>query len=63
VETIGPAREGDVLVATIDHPSSPVNAVDGTLHSDLGELFRTLKTEPTPRPAVLTATAPREVIA
>jgi enoyl-CoA hydratase len=55
VETIGLEREGDVLVATIDHPGSAMNAVDGTLHGDLGELFRTLKTEPSARAVVLTA--------
>ena len=43
-----------MLVATIDHPDSPVNAVDGRLHHDLGELFRTLKTERTARAVVLT---------
>ena len=54
METIGLEREGDVLVATIDHPGSAMNAVDGTLHAELGELFRTLKTEPTARAVVLT---------
>lgn len=54
VETIRLERDGDVLVATIDHPDSPVNAVDGALHHDLGELFRTLKTEGTARAVVLT---------
>ena len=54
METIGLERDGDVLVATIDHPRSAVNAIDGTLHAELGELFRTLKTEPSARAAVLT---------
>ena len=45
METIRLEHDGDVLVATIDHPDSAVNAVDGRLHHDLGELFRTLKTE------------------
>jgi len=54
VETIRLERDGDVLVATIDHPESAVNAVDGRLHRDLGELFRTLKTEDTARAVVLT---------
>jgi enoyl-CoA hydratase len=54
VETIRLERDGDVLVATIDHPDSAVNAVDGRLHRDLGELFRTLKTESTARAIVLT---------
>jgi enoyl-CoA hydratase len=43
-----------VLVATIDHPDSPVNAVDARLHHDLGTLFRTLKQEHTARAVVLT---------
>ena len=43
-----------MLVATIDHPDSAVNAVDGRLHHDLGELFRTLKTESAARAIVLT---------
>jgi len=54
VDTIRLERDGDVLVATIDHPDSAVNAVDGRLHHDLGELFRTLKTEGTARAVVLT---------
>lgn len=54
METIRLEREGDVLVATIDHPDSKVNAVDGRLHHDLGELFRTLKTEGAARAIVLT---------
>jgi len=54
VETIRLEREGAVLVATIDHPDSKVNAVDRRLHHDLGELFRTLKTEDSARAVVLT---------
>jgi enoyl-CoA hydratase len=54
VDTIRLERDGDVLVATIDHPDSIVNAVDGRLHHDLGELFRTLKTEATARAVALT---------
>ena len=53
METIRLARNGDVLVATIDHPDSPVNAVDGRLHHELGELFRTLQTEREARAIVL----------
>jgi len=53
VETIGIERRGDVVVATIDHPGSDVNAVDAALHHDLGELFRMLKREDTGRAAVL----------
>jgi enoyl-CoA hydratase len=54
VETISLQRQGDVLVATIDHPSSPVNAVDAALHHDLGELFSTLKRERSARAVLLT---------
>ncbi|MDQ3389954.1 MAG: enoyl-CoA hydratase-related protein [Actinomycetota bacterium] len=53
METIGIERRGDVVVATIDHPGSDVNAVDAALHHDLGELFRMLKREDTGRAAVL----------
>jgi enoyl-CoA hydratase len=54
VETIRVERDADVLVATIDHPASPINAVDATLHRELGELFRDLKREPSARAVVLT---------
>jgi enoyl-CoA hydratase len=54
METIRLERAGDVLVATIDHPGSPMNAVDGRLHHDFGELFRTLKQEDEARAVVLT---------
>ncbi|CAN5710857.1 MAG: enoyl-CoA hydratase/isomerase family protein [Ilumatobacteraceae bacterium] len=54
MQTVRLERDGDVLVATIDHPDSPVNAVDGRLHHDLGELFRRLKTEGEARAVVLT---------
>ena len=54
METIRLERDGDVLVATIDHPDSSVNAVDERLHRELGELFRTLKTESEARAVVVT---------
>jgi enoyl-CoA hydratase/carnithine racemase len=54
VETIKLERDGDVLVATIDRPESPVNAVDAGLHAELGELFRELKTESAARAVLLT---------
>jgi enoyl-CoA hydratase/carnithine racemase len=54
METIRLERDGAVLVATIDHPDSPMNAVDGRLHRDFGELFRTLKQEDEARAVVLT---------
>lgn len=44
METIRLHRDGPVLVATIDHPRSERNAIDGDLHRDLAELFRTLRT-------------------
>jgi enoyl-CoA hydratase/carnithine racemase len=47
-------RDGDILVATIDRADSSVNAVDATLHAELGELFRTLKTEAEARAVLLT---------
>jgi enoyl-CoA hydratase len=54
VETIRLERDGDVLVATIDRPDSPMNAVDARLHAELGELFRELKTESAARAVLLT---------
>ena len=48
-------REGDVNVATIHHPTSPVNAVDHLLHDEFGELFATLRRDPGGRAVVLTA--------
>lgn len=53
MKTIRVERHGDVVVARIDHPSSPVNAVDAALHRDLGELFRRVKLEDSARAAVL----------
>lgn len=52
--TIRTERVDDVIVATIDHPDSAVNAVDARLHHDLGVLFRSLKQEQTARAVVLT---------
>jgi enoyl-CoA hydratase len=54
MRSIGLQRHGDVLVATIDRPDSGVNAVDATLHAELAELFRTLKTESEARAVLLT---------
>jgi enoyl-CoA hydratase len=54
METISLERDGHVLIATIDHPDSPMNAVDGRLHHDFGELFRILKQEGEARAVVLT---------
>ncbi len=54
MEAIRLEREGDVLVATIDHPRSELNAVDELLHGELAELFRTLKREDAARAVLLT---------
>jgi enoyl-CoA hydratase len=54
MESIRLARDGDVLIATIDRADSAVNAVDATLHAELAELFRTLKTEAAARAVLLT---------
>lgn len=43
MDTIDLVRDGHVLIATIDHPESTMNAVDERLHHDFGELFRMLK--------------------
>ncbi len=39
------ALEGDVLCVTIDHPTSPLNAVDDLLHEEFTRLFCDLKRE------------------
>lgn len=52
--TIGFDRDGDVLVVTIDHPTSAVNAVDGALHEDLAALFPRLQAERDARAVLLT---------
>lgn len=54
MDTIRLERDGDVLTATIDHPTSDLNAVDEQLHHDLWELFRTLASEDSARAIVLT---------
>jgi enoyl-CoA hydratase len=54
VESISLERRGHVLIATIDHPTSPVNAVDAMLHDDFAELFALLKREGDARAIVLT---------
>ena len=53
--TLQVERRGHVLWITIDHPSSPVNAVDATLHHEFAALFSLLKQEGEARAAVLTA--------
>lgn len=52
--TIDFARDGDVLVVTIDHPDSPINAVDHDLHADLTALFPRLQAEREARAVLLT---------
>jgi enoyl-CoA hydratase len=46
--------EGDVLHVCIDHPDNDLNAVDATLHHELGDLFRALKRESEARAVLLT---------
>jgi enoyl-CoA hydratase len=54
VQAIRTERRGHVLVVTIDHPTSSVNAVDELLHDEFGELFAALKREGDARAIVLT---------
>jgi len=49
IETVG-----TVLVVTIAHPTSPLNAVDHALHSDLTRLFSELRRETQARAVLLT---------
>lgn len=51
-------RDGDVLVVTIDHPTSRLNAVDAALHHDLTRLFPRLQAEQEARAVVLTGAGP-----
>lgn len=53
--TIDFARDGDVLIVTIDHPDSAINAVDDRLHTDLTALFPRLQAERQARAVLLTA--------
>jgi enoyl-CoA hydratase len=48
-------RVGPVLRVTIHHPTSPLNAVDDLLHSELTRLFADLKRENSARAILLTA--------
>lgn len=56
--TIDFERDGDVLVVTVDHPDSGVNAVDDALHADLTALFPHLQAERTARAVLLTGRGP-----
>jgi enoyl-CoA hydratase len=50
----GAGNGAEILIATIDHPDSAVNAVDARLHHDFVELFAMLRREGTARAVVLT---------
>jgi len=54
MDTITTRRDGDLLIVTIDHPTSAMNAVDEQLHHDLWSLFRELAAERDARAIVLT---------
>jgi enoyl-CoA hydratase len=51
--TIRIEYDDDVLVATIDNPSSDMNTVDAQLHADLAALMRCLKLERSARAVLL----------
>jgi enoyl-CoA hydratase len=53
-QTLRTERMDHVLRVTIDHPTSPLNAVDGQLHHDLTALFAELRRETEARAVVLT---------
>lgn len=53
-QTMRVTRDGHVLTVTIDHPGSPMNAVDETLHHEFAALFQMLKREGDARVVVLT---------
>jgi enoyl-CoA hydratase len=52
--TLKLTRTGPVLRVTIDHPTSPLNAVDEALHHDLTALFAGLRRETDARAVLLT---------
>ncbi len=55
MESFTITHEGDVVVATLRHPSSPMNAVDELLHDEVTELFSQLRRDPGGRAILLTA--------
>jgi enoyl-CoA hydratase len=55
MEAFSFAEQGDVLVVTLRHPTSPMNAVDELLHHEFAELFSQLRRDPRARAIVLTA--------
>jgi enoyl-CoA hydratase len=54
MEAVHTELHDDVLVVTIRHPRSPMNAVDALLHDELAELFAGLKRHADARAIVLT---------
>jgi enoyl-CoA hydratase len=56
LQTIHIERTDDLLIATIDRSDSELNAIDETLHHELGELMRMLKREDSARAVLLTGT-------
>jgi len=59
VQAIRLERRDHLLIATIDHPTSAMNAVDELLHDEFRELFAMLKREGDARAIVLTGGAKR----
>ncbi len=55
MESFTITHEGDVVVATLHHPSSAMNAVDELLHDEFTELFSMLRRDPGGRAILLTA--------
>jgi enoyl-CoA hydratase len=55
MEAFTTERRGDVVVVTLRHPTSSVNAVDALLHHEFAELFAQLRRNPPGRAVVLTA--------
>lgn len=53
-ETLRFERHGRVLRVTIDHPGSPLNAVDDTLHTEFARLMADLKQENEARAILIT---------
>lgn len=56
--TLDVARLGPILKVTIDRPGSDLNAVDGTLHQELGLFFNRLRSETEARAVLLTGRGP-----
>lgn len=54
LESIRVERDDHVLIVTLDHPESDLNAVDAQLHHDLWALFRWLNAERDARVVLLT---------